>query len=276
MADLTTETVQKITRLQEANDELKEALEPLYTLIGRNYYEKPEGYEKEIEEAAERLDSMKKQIRENYLETLALRGIRLCPNCDGEVEQEAVFCGECGTRMEPVEEADENSVICGRCGAKNKKTKKFCIICGQRLDAISMELRDGAAWQYENMKINGLGGPEPSGSPMPAGTARIGEAGAEGTVKKTSWVTTGPDKGQGGDNEGVFTGSGEAAPAKEQGPCCPNCGTSLPWDAIFCSECGSRVALAAAGGESPSCPFCNAKLPFDMVYCPECGRQVLP
>lgn len=273
MADLTAEAMQKIKELQEANSELTEALEPLYTLIGRNYYEKLENYEEEIARAVDRLDSMKQKIHENYLETLVLQGIRLCPNCESEVEQEAVFCGECGTRMEPVEEPDEESIICERCGAKNKKIKKFCIICGQRLDAITIKLEGGMICPSSGKRAGQLCNEGTSGCLDDKETPPIKEAGeldksaAEKTGENTAWQNFTQNKAIAGEEAAITIEAGEA------GQCCPICGTHLPWDAVFCSECGTKIVPQR---DPLVCPYCNTQLSFDAIYCPECGRQVQP
>lgn len=126
-------TAAKVAALEAENERLKASFEPLYTQIGRNFYEKPDGYELEITAAVQKLNEMNGRIHDNYLSTLRLRGIRYCPNCEKIVDDETVFCGDCGTRIDPPEEADEQSVLCGCCGAKNDREKHFCIKCGQRL-----------------------------------------------------------------------------------------------------------------------------------------------
>jgi uncharacterized protein (TIGR00266 family) len=39
---------------------------------------------------------------------------------------------------------------------------------------------------------------------------------------------------------------------------CPNCGTTLPGDARFCSVCGSGIAAGAGAGQQPSGGYANA------------------
>ncbi len=129
------ENAAQIAALEEESEKLKDSFGSLYTEIGRNFYEKPDGYELEIAAAVQKLNEMNGRIHENYLSTLRLKGIRYCPNCENIVDNETVFCGDCGTRIDPPEEADEQSVLCGCCGAKNDKDKHFCIKCGQKLVA---------------------------------------------------------------------------------------------------------------------------------------------
>lgn len=57
---------------------------------------------------------------------------------------------------------------------------------------------------------------------------------------------------------------------------CRFCGTDLPADAAFCSECGRRVpapptSAAALADSEFSCPQCGAAITEDDVFCAECG-----
>lgn len=133
--ELTDAAAVQIAALEAENETLKSSFEPIYTEIGRNFYEKPEGYELVIAAAAEKLSGMNRRIHDNYLCTLRLKGIRYCPSCEAIVDDATVFCGDCGTRIDPVEDVDDEGVLCGCCGAKNDKRKSFCIKCGQRLSA---------------------------------------------------------------------------------------------------------------------------------------------
>lgn len=123
----------QVAELEAENERLKDSFEPLYTEIGRNFYEKLPGYELAITGAVEKLNQLNEQIHDNYLSTLRLKGIRYCPECEHIVDDETVFCGVCGTRIDPVGEVDEQSVLCGCCGAVNDRKNHFCIKCGQKL-----------------------------------------------------------------------------------------------------------------------------------------------
>ena len=134
MTEISEEARKKIRELETDNRKLEACFEPLFMEIGRHYYEKSADYEAGMQEAAAKLDALRQQVHVNEKSILRLKGFRLCPNCECVVEDEAVFCGACGTRAVAVPEADEYSVICGRCGAKNKKERRFCGICGQKLE----------------------------------------------------------------------------------------------------------------------------------------------
>lgn len=52
---------------------------------------------------------------------------------------------------------------------------------------------------------------------------------------------------------------------------CPNCGTVLIDDSVFCSKCGSRVQAEEDGGKYVFCSECGAKLPSEALFCDNCG-----
>ena len=128
---------EKINELEKENENLRASFDTYYIIIGKNYYEQTPGYQDAMDSAVGELEALEKQIDVNGKNILRLKGFRLCPNCEKIVDDNAVFCGECGTRMEPVPEPDEESLVCKLCGAKNPRGKKFCSICGQSLIEIS-------------------------------------------------------------------------------------------------------------------------------------------
>ena len=53
------------------------------------------------------------------------------------------------------------------------------------------------------------------------------------------------------------------------GKCC-NCGASLDNDALFCTECGTKVEHS----QKYHCPSCGAELDADSVFCTACGTRI--
>ena len=56
-----------------------------------------------------------------------------------------------------------------------------------------------------------------------------------------------------------------ATPAKIK---CSNCGASMPEQAKFCLECGTKVAPAII-----KCSSCGNELPANSKFCQECGQK---
>lgn len=59
---------------------------------------------------------------------------------------------------------------------------------------------------------------------------------------------------------------------------CPNCGSEVPYDAPFCSSCGSRINVQSAppdvGSNVRRCVKCGVPISPDMAFCTNCGTKV--
>ena len=60
---------------------------------------------------------------------------------------------------------------------------------------------------------------------------------------------------------------------------CPNCGASLPSDALFCSSCGAKIEKPAEPvAEDPSdvkrCTKCGEPIQEGFAFCINCGTKV--
>ena len=67
-------------------------------------------------------------------------------------------------------------------------------------------------------------------------------------------------------SEGTAVGNPTEKPAK-----CPNCGSTLPANAKFCLECGTKIELPAP--DEMICPRCGKKTPKGK-FCIECGQPL--
>ena len=57
----------------------------------------------------------------------------------------------------------------------------------------------------------------------------------------------------------------------QKSPRCSNCGNTLAYGSIFCSECGSPVHIQETVEECVFCRECGAKLPSTARFCGNCG-----
>jgi RNA polymerase subunit RPABC4/transcription elongation factor Spt4 len=61
---------------------------------------------------------------------------------------------------------------------------------------------------------------------------------------------------------------------------CPNCHTSVPAAAMFCTTCGYNFAAAPAAPApektTVTCPNCHFEVAAGSVFCPNCGGRVIP
>jgi uncharacterized OB-fold protein len=73
-----------------------------------------------------------------------------CPSCGNETAEGAVFCDQCGSRLQAPEAAAPEttpvpaggSVVCPACGAGNVPGEAFCDFCGSPLEAPSPALQE--------------------------------------------------------------------------------------------------------------------------------------
>ena len=52
---------------------------------------------------------------------------------------------------------------------------------------------------------------------------------------------------------------------------CPDCGADLPAGALFCNNCGCKIAKEP---EVRSCANCGKPLPENSMFCAHCGTKV--
>ena len=194
----------------------------------------------------------------------------VCSNCGATLVPEADFCPDCGQPVEhretaaPVTETEgrapptheeevtpapkmaEEGTRCPNCGAALAPEAVFCLDCGQLIE------EEELAAEVPEPKAQG---------PPPAGEEE----------------TPSPP------------------PETEVADRCPNCGTALVPEAVFCPECGQTVEHVPgsqsafpvdeapqigdedeASPEQPvaQCPNCGTELMPEAVFCPECGQPV--
>ena len=82
----------------------EERIMEIFTDIGKTYYKTPDNIE-ELKAYCEDIDTRKKRIKKMRFELQTKRGIRICPNCQSEVEDKFQFCGVCGAKL-PASEDD--------------------------------------------------------------------------------------------------------------------------------------------------------------------------
>ncbi|MBP5261119.1 MAG: SPFH domain-containing protein [Clostridiales bacterium] len=66
--------------------------------------------------------------------------------------------------------------------------------------------------------------------------------------------------------------AGQTAPSTTNNIQCPSCGNTLPANAKFCLECGTKIVSPAA--DEIICPSCGAKTPKGK-FCLECGAPMI-
>lgn len=123
----------EIAKLNSLIGDKEKEISTLFVELGHSYYERrkneesPEETVKQIKKIYEEIEDYKKQIIE-------LKGIGSCPNCGAEVTNGAMFCNNCGTKLNEEVVKSESEKICPQCGMKVNESDLFCNSCGNKLE----------------------------------------------------------------------------------------------------------------------------------------------
>ena len=61
--------------------------------------------------------------------------MRICPYCGGSVEDNAIFCGNCGASIPAPQAAAQGTIFCPTCGERLPANSPFCMNCGTSLSS---------------------------------------------------------------------------------------------------------------------------------------------
>ena len=130
----TTKNYADVTKLNAQIAGEEKALSSVYEKLGRAWYEAHKDdeeqefaeYGAQLRVSLEKIEGWKQQIN-------AIRGVQICPNCGKELPEAALFCSDCGTKLEKKaapEPDPEDPTVCRCCGAKLPEGARFCTNCG--------------------------------------------------------------------------------------------------------------------------------------------------
>lgn len=117
----------------------KKAISDNYMNLGEKYFElfcsNPDenlaGFVAAIRESQQKIADFEDQIRK-------LKGIESCPNCGAEINDGALFCTGCGTKIEapppPPETPVPDARVCAACGSELSDGAIFCSTCGAKTE----------------------------------------------------------------------------------------------------------------------------------------------
>ena len=82
----------------------EERILEIFADIGKTYYKTPEKVD-ELKAYCDDIDTRKKRIKKMRFELQTMKGIKICPSCQSEVDEKFQFCGVCGAKL-PSSESD--------------------------------------------------------------------------------------------------------------------------------------------------------------------------
>ena len=84
----------------------EERIVEIFADIGKKYYKNPNDDPASFKILCNDIDTRKRRIKRMKYELISIRGSKICPKCNCEVEQNNKFCGRCGALLPETEEAD--------------------------------------------------------------------------------------------------------------------------------------------------------------------------
>lgn len=100
------------TKLNSMISDEERKIQEAYRQIGKAYFDahKDAPAAEMAEFVAQVIEAQEKIVQYNE-EICQIKGVTKCPSCGAEIPQDAMFCGTCGTKMEPKAEPAEEAPI---------------------------------------------------------------------------------------------------------------------------------------------------------------------
>ena len=86
----------------------EERIVEIFEEIGKKYY--PDEDPNVFRVLCEDIDTRRRRIKKMRYELNQIRGYKICPKCDAEVNEKFQFCGRCGARLPDPEDEDFTSL----------------------------------------------------------------------------------------------------------------------------------------------------------------------
>lgn len=88
----------------------EERIVEVFADIGKKYYKNPEEDPAVLKALCDDVDTRRRRIKQMRFELNSIRGYKICPKCDAEVNEKFQFCGVCGARLPEDEDEDFNAL----------------------------------------------------------------------------------------------------------------------------------------------------------------------
>ena len=84
----------------------EERIVEIFADIGKKYYKNPNEDPANLKVLCDDIDTRRRRIKKMRYELNGIRGYKICPKCNAEVNERFQFCGKCGARL-PEEDDDD-------------------------------------------------------------------------------------------------------------------------------------------------------------------------
>ena len=120
-------------RISIINDQNK--MEELYEKLGEkvfSLYEKGESLGEDFDTECSEIQSIKQNVTSMKTKIKELRHLKICPQCQLEIELMYQFCPSCGIKQEMPIETESPLIICQQCKNELSEEYEFCPQCGAK------------------------------------------------------------------------------------------------------------------------------------------------
>lgn len=202
-----TKEIADITRINSNISDEEKRINNFYTEIGKLYVSlHSEDFENDFTSMFDGINAAQAKIKELKKELEQIKGVKKCPNCGAEVNNEAVFCSGCGGKM-PQEEQEAGEEPAVAEAATEKAAAGEVIIEEKAEEAVKEETTAGEAITEEKAE----------------------EAATEETATEKAAI------------EETITEEVVESAAEENTKSCSNCGAQAAEGSSFCAECGTKL-----------------------------------
>lgn len=221
---------QEINKLADGIKKEEQNISDTYTEIGKAYYKlNPDDTQGELGKLVKRVNGSNKKIKDSKMKIGELLGFTFCAECGEQVDDDALFCNNCGSKM-PVK-LMPGMVLCQHCNKAVKKGFRFCTNCGEPM---TQETKSGVKKESKKAK------------------AAKKEKEPLKKCPNCGFTTNDPEKDfcddcgrrlEGGNDDALNAKVEEKkVPTKKV---CTNCGfTVFDIETMFCDDCGRRLVEA--------------------------------
>lgn len=88
----------------------EERIVEIFADIGKKYYKNPNDDPASFKVLCDDIDTRRRRIKRMRYELNGIKGYKICPKCDAEVNERFQFCGRCGARLPEVDDTDFTSL----------------------------------------------------------------------------------------------------------------------------------------------------------------------
>lgn len=282
-----TKELTEVQKLNSTINQQKNEIESKYAEMGKLYFEKfgENGQIGELNALSAEIRKILEEIEANKDKINEIKGLKKCESCGEPIDNGSVFCPICGAKQSVVVPR------CVKCGSVLEEGAKFCAKCGTRQPDIESPV------PAQPVAVPASAEPVPQPEPVVPEEVIIKPEPviepeplieSEPVVEPESEIVPEFDKSEedvvpdfvpaqefdADDIAPVEKINEPQATAEVSGKACPNCGSFVPEDSAFCTECGTSLKEEPKSGGFVFCTNCGNKEEAGTKFCSQCGTKL--